>query len=169
MFCILTENYLNNIFSGFFSYLVNMMSKTVSQNSNFCNNFVTDIYRHHKDTICCHQSKQVDENEDACHVYLQVRCVPDRNIPWHSFHTWDSSCWGQAWDIHPVNQRHDCDRSTSQYYQKNRLGQPGLQTYTVPIKADVQKRHWYNKRAQQKTINTESKLLQTPLLLDQSG
>ena len=45
------------------------MSKIVSQNSNFCNNFVTDIYRHHKDTICCHQSKQVEENEDATYRY----------------------------------------------------------------------------------------------------
>ena len=46
------------------------MSKTVNQNSNFCNNFVTDIYRHHKDTICCHQSEQVEENEDVLHVTM---------------------------------------------------------------------------------------------------
>ena len=43
-----------------------------------------------------------------------------------------------------------------QNQQKNRLGQPGLQMYTVPIKADVQKSKWYNQRAQQKTTNTES-------------
>ena len=53
-----------------------------------------------------------------------------------------------------------------QNYQKNRLGQPGLQMYTVPIKADVKNSQWYNKRAQRKTTNTESNWLQTLLLLD---
>ena len=32
--------------------------------------------------------------------------------------------------------------------QRNRLGEPGLQMFTVPIKADVPKSQWYHKRAQ---------------------